>query len=99
MPPRKPLTARQTLSAELRAYHRMEEADKRAAASALKKIAAGLKRECARIDKEIDALQHQRYAAQTRTWKAENLIKKDVTTKNKGRAHRIAILESRLAAL
>ena len=97
--PQKPLNARQTLSAELRAYRRMEDADKRAAASALKKIAAGLKRECARIDKEIDALQHQRYAAQTRTRKEEGQILKDLNCKMKGREKRMAILESRLAAL
>lgn len=104
--PKKPLTARQTVEAELRALHRLQASDKRIAEKAALKLAkdaraavakhnAAVKKMIAEMRKADSAV----IAVQKRYDKAAAALAKKAALTNKGQLQRIALLESRLAAL
>ena len=102
----KPLNARQTLSAELRALTRLETADKREAEKAMTQLLKERDTEMRRLAtveanarRAVTTAATQRNALFARVEKAAAALAKQHAIKNKRRLQRIAILESRLAAL
>jgi len=106
MPSKKPLNARQTLSAELRALTRLETAEKREAEKAVTQLMRDRDKEISLLVRaEMNARRavsnsmSQQSIVKARAEKAADALAKQQATKNKRRLQRIAIIESRLAAL
>jgi hypothetical protein len=104
--PKKPLNARQTLSAELRVLTRLGTADKREAEKAMAQLLKERDTKMSRLAtaeanarRAVTTAATQRNALFARAENAATALAKQHATKNKRRLQRIAIIESRLAAL
>jgi len=96
---KKPLTARKSLEQELKTLHREISTEDRAATKALKALTTAARKKIAKLTAAARIAEKEAAAEQARYDKRCSQLDLARDRKNKGRAKRIAILESRLAAI